>query len=132
MPNVGPGQVGLACASLLDMLGQVFRVGWVFWLWVWFFRVGSSLGKKTWFVPPVDHCGSKTMARTRLSHWSGRVGLSFFERVKSGWSGQVAHAQVYPRLALYVESFVKRDWPHPSAKASTPLGCIPNRSRSLA
>jgi hypothetical protein len=62
---------------------------------------------------------------------SGRVEL-FFERVKSGWFGLVAHAQVYPRLALYVEFFVKRDWPHPSAKASTPLGCIPNRSCSLA
>jgi hypothetical protein len=91
MPNVGPGQVGLAYASLLDMRGQVFSgwtgilaLGQVFSGWMGIlalgpvFRVGSSLGKKTWSMPPVDCCGSKTMARTRLSHWSGRVGSSFF------------------------------------------------------
>lgn len=76
------GQTGLIRAFLLDELGQsFFGLGRVF-------RVGSGFVSK--FMAhgwPVNCCGSKTIARTHLLHWSGRVGSKFL-----GGLSQVAHA----------------------------------------
>lgn len=75
----GRGSFGMARASLLGTLGQVFS-GWImFWV------------KNHARTPLVDCCGLKTLARTRPSHWSvrlgfyrtGRVGLVRWPMIKS-------------------------------------------------
>lgn len=96
-----PGRVGLARTSSMDASGRVFfGLSRVFSGWVGLFWVGSGFESKIMaHTQPVDCCGSKNTARARSLRCSGRIGLGFFGRVGSGWSGD-PYPDLVPRSSL--------------------------------